>query len=110
MVKLITNGFMFGTQKSYEEYIEDLAKHDYAICPPGNGIDSHRIWECLYLNVCPVMLKETFSLALSKHFPVILVDDWSSLYPKNLPKRTHLIPIPTLEQFYRTNDTQYSRN
>jgi len=110
MVKLITNGFMFGTKKPYSKYIEDLAKHDYAICPSGNGKDSHRIWECLYLNVCPVMLKDTFSLALSKRFPIILVNDWSSLYPINLPKRELLIPMPSLEQFYHTNDKQYSRS
>lgn len=108
--KLVKNGFMFGIQKPYAAYLEELATYDYAICPPGNGIDSHRIWECLYLNVCPVMLKDTFSLALSKHFPIFLVDEWSSLYPRNLPKRSHLIPIPSLEQFYHTNDMQYSRS
>jgi len=100
LTKLRFNGFTFGEEVSYTKYLEDLALHDYAICPPGNGVDSHRIWECLYLNVCPVMLESEFSRAVAKHFQVVLVKDWSDLLPESLPKRTTLLPIPTLKQFF----------
>jgi hypothetical protein len=30
-------------------------RYKYVICPRGNGIDTHRVWEALYLGVVPVV-------------------------------------------------------
>lgn len=40
---------------SEEKYAEALCSHDFTICPPGNGIDTHRIWEALYCGSVPVV-------------------------------------------------------
>jgi hypothetical protein len=62
----------------FETYLAKTAKSYFTICPLGNGIDSHRIWESLYLNSIPVV-ENTYNIRyLSKkyHLPVILIEDW----------------------------------
>jgi hypothetical protein len=73
---LLRKGLKFGTQKDYKNYLDELATYKFAICPPGNGIDSHRIWECYYLNVIPVLLRNTFSEKLQSILPCILLSQW----------------------------------
>lgn len=41
---------------SFEEYLTELAKHQFALCIRGNGVDTHRFWECLYLRVVPIIV------------------------------------------------------
>jgi hypothetical protein len=61
---------------SFEKYLTTLASYKYAICPPGNGVDCHRIWECLYLGVIPILLHSVFSEQLSKSFNCIVLKSW----------------------------------
>ena len=42
--------------KPYKEYLEELASHRFCLCIRGNGLDTHRFWEALYLGVIPVVL------------------------------------------------------
>lgn len=39
-----------------EDYWRKLSRCRYCICLPGNGIDTHRFWECIYLNVIPIII------------------------------------------------------
>jgi len=63
----------------FKSYIQTLANYKYAICPPGNGIDCHRIWECIYLGVIPILLKSSFTEKVNIRFPCILLDTWEDL-------------------------------
>ena len=38
-----------------EEFYELVASHDYVLCPAGNGIDTYRLWETLYLGSTPII-------------------------------------------------------
>ena len=40
-----------------ELYWRELSSSKFCISPPGNGIDCHRIWECIYLNTIPICIK-----------------------------------------------------
>jgi hypothetical protein len=73
--------FEFESMKSYPEYLLALAKCKFAICPEGNGIDSHRIWECYYLNVVPVLLDSVFSRQLK--FPCVILESWADFNPES---------------------------
>ncbi len=42
--------------KPYADYLRELAQHRFCLCVRGNGIDTHRFWECLYLGVIPVVI------------------------------------------------------
>lgn len=55
--KIIKYGnFDVSTGKPYVDYLSELAKHRFCLCLRGNGIDTHRFWESLYLGVIPVIL------------------------------------------------------
>ena len=69
---------------SFENYLQKLSQYKYAICPPGNGIDCHRLWECLYLGVIPILLRSIFSEKISKSFQVVLLDDWDDFNAQEL--------------------------
>jgi hypothetical protein len=50
------NTFTISTSKPYNEYLNELAQHRFCLCIRGNGIDTHRFWEALYLGVIPVII------------------------------------------------------
>jgi hypothetical protein len=64
--------------RDYESYLRVLASHRYAVCPPGNGVDTHRMWESIYLGVVPVVQRSIFTEAFAK-LPMLLVDDWNQV-------------------------------
>ena len=74
---LESKGLQFGSLKSHTDYLNDLSKCKFAICPPGNGIDCHRTWECYYMNVIPILLRSTFTEHLSNILPCILLNNWN---------------------------------
>tara|TARA_R110002051_G_scaffold43053_1_gene87794 strand:- start:2609 stop:3478 length:870 start_codon:yes stop_codon:yes gene_type:complete len=63
----------------YKEYLIELKRHKYAICPEGNGIDTHRFWECLYMNTIPICLKSPLTDYYKQHFPIIVLNAWTEL-------------------------------
>lgn len=42
--------------KPYKEYLYELSQHYFCLCIRGNGIDTHRFWEALYLGVIPIII------------------------------------------------------
>jgi len=67
----------WNTSKPKRDYFIELAKHKSCICPRGNGIDTHRLWESIYLNVIPIVVKNDFINI--ENLPIIILDDWSDL-------------------------------
>jgi hypothetical protein len=58
--------------------LKRLSTYRFCICPEGNGVDTHRLWECLYLNVVPIVIKSNFTdVLLSQHIPLVVLEDWS---------------------------------
>jgi hypothetical protein len=41
----------------YSEYTREMGKHYFVLCPRGNGIDTHRFWEALYMGAIPVLIQ-----------------------------------------------------
>jgi hypothetical protein len=60
----------------FPEYLERLASSHFCLAPRGNGIDTHRIWEGLYVGTIPVV---TRSVLTDQHpdLPLVVLDDWS---------------------------------
>ena len=55
-------------------YLSKLNEYKFILCPFGNGIDTHRIWETLYSGSIPVV-KKHIALNSLKNLPVIFYDD-----------------------------------
>ena len=53
----------------------------FAICPEGNGVDTHRIWESLILKVMPVVVLNSFTKNLKNNsVPCLYLNDWKDLH------------------------------
>jgi hypothetical protein len=68
-------------KKPPRDYFNYLASFKFAICPQGNGIDSHRIWECYYLKVIPIVIDNLFIRKIKSKYnlPMIILQDWEEL-------------------------------
>jgi hypothetical protein len=78
---------------SLQEYFAQCRNSKMIVCPEGNGIDTHRFWETLYINRVPITLRNKAMNHFSK-LPVVWLNDWSELEKLD----------PILEQYYRVKD------
>lgn len=72
-------------RKTYAEYLQDMAQSKFVIAPPGNGIDTHRAWEAIYLGTIPVVLSGPLD-SLFEGLPVLVVDAYSDVTEALLDK------------------------
>jgi hypothetical protein len=68
---------------NYADYLAELKRHRYCLCPRGNNIDSHRFWECQYLDVTPIIIKPDWLPAYAG-MKYHLIGSWSDLVSTNL--------------------------
>ena len=66
------NGYRF------DEYVDNIYNHRFVVCPEGNGIDTHRIWETLYLRTIPIV-KRSINNQFYTDLPICFVDDWKEV-------------------------------
>jgi hypothetical protein len=60
--------------------LKRLSQYEFCICPEGNGVDTHRLWECLYLKVVPIVINSPFTQTLNRYnVPLVILDNWSEL-------------------------------
>ena len=65
-----------------KQYIRELQEHKFCLCPQGNGPDSYRFWECLYLGIIPVAKKCPLVDQFSE-LPILAIDNWNELLSKD---------------------------
>lgn len=66
--------------ESPEKYIINLSTYKFCICPEGNGVDTHRLWECLYLKVVPIVINNEFTRILLRYnIPLHVINTWNEL-------------------------------
>ena len=77
----LKNHFLLSEKKPEEEYFDYLATFKFAICPEGNGIDTHRLWECFYFKVIPIVIDNIFIRKVKDKYklPMIILNDWNEL-------------------------------
>jgi hypothetical protein len=56
-----------------------IQSYKYCACPRGNGPDTHRLWESLYVGTIPLVDNIINTQLFSEIFPIILIDDWNSI-------------------------------
>ena len=60
-------------------YLENLRKYAFTACPVGNGIDTHRLWEVLYMGGVPIIKKNDILESLLEDLPFVLVEKWDQI-------------------------------
>jgi hypothetical protein len=63
-----------------------LSEYEFCICPEGNGVDTHRFWEALYLKCVPIVINSPFINIIKKNtnLPMIILNSWDDLDIDNL--------------------------
>jgi hypothetical protein len=66
---------------SPQEYHKILSQYEFCICPEGNGVDTHRLWEALYLKCIPIVLQSSHIniLRTQLHVPMVVLNAWDEL-------------------------------
>lgn len=72
--------------KNTQQYFENVAQSKYTLAPWGNGVDTYRFWEALYLGSCPITLSHTHYLGF-KGLPAILINSYSDLNMETLEEK-----------------------
>lgn len=60
-------------------YLTKLRSSSVVPCPEGNGIDTHRLWETIYMGGTPVILRSKYLPTILNELPVIQLDSWLHL-------------------------------
>lgn len=78
------------THLPYEAYLSAIQNHKFVLCPSGNGIESARNWETLYLRRVPIFKRHPYLEEMFKDFPCLFVDDWSEITEELLENNSQL--------------------
>ena len=75
---------------SYKKYLDSMKNHKFILCPSGNGIESTRNWEVLYMRRVPILKRHPYLEFQFKDYPALFVDDFSEVTEELLLKNEHL--------------------
>lgn len=79
---------------NFDNYLNSIYNHKFVICPEGNGIDTHRLWETLYLGSIPIVLN-SINTSFYKDLPILFIDNYEELTEDYLLKNYEIIKNKT---------------
>lgn len=62
----------------FKEFMNEINRFKFVLCPRGRGTDTHRFWEILLMGSIPIVEKSGLD-TLYKQFPCIIVDSYSDI-------------------------------
>lgn len=71
---------------NFQEYTQKLLKYKYCFAPRGNGIDTHRLWEALYMGCIPVVKRHRAHEFENCDLPILFLDEWKDFKVSKNPK------------------------
>jgi hypothetical protein len=69
-----------------KQFLIDIKSSKFVFCPRGNGIDTHRIWESLYMGSIPIVKYER-AHHLFTDLPILFIKDWNEINEDFLNKK-----------------------
>jgi hypothetical protein len=67
-------------RSTQDRYLELLSEHRFVLAPPGNGLDTHRAWEAMYLGVVPIVKDSVAMRAFERlRLPLWIIGSWEQL-------------------------------
>jgi hypothetical protein len=62
-------------------YLSEIQRYKLVLCPRGNGLDTHRFWETLYMGGIPIVVRRDLPVGLLDYanFPIIVLNSWQDL-------------------------------
>lgn len=75
------------------EFLNAIMEHRFVLCPPGNGVDTHRMWEVLLAGAIPVVLRSQAMMPFES-LPILFVDDYRKVTHAFLQNAWTRIRVP----------------
>ncbi len=75
VTKALYSGDIIEARKSY---LRDIRDHKFVLCPRGNGVDTHRLWETLYMGRIPIVKRHPIHKDW-QDLPILFIDDWNEV-------------------------------
>lgn len=68
----------------HNEYLNELSRNMFVLCPSGSLIDTHRFWETIYSGSVPIVKKNNIYLYFRNlGVPMLIVNEWNDLNKLN---------------------------
>ena len=92
------------TEPGRINYLKSLREYAMVPCPEGNGFDTHRLWETLYMGGTPIIKECDYLPAALKYLPVIVLSGWNKIQDsRNLEEQWHLAQSKRMNFKYLTS-------
>ncbi len=80
-----------------DEFLLNLLTHRFVLCPAGNGVDTHRMWESLASGAIPVILRSQ-AMEPFRGLPILYVDRYEEVTMELLQEASRRIRPATLDE------------
>lgn len=72
--------------QGHERYLKEIKVSKFVLCPRGNGIDTHRLWESLYMGSIPIVKYEN-AHHLFTDLPILFINNWNEINEEFLNRK-----------------------
>jgi hypothetical protein len=79
----ITYGTPVDTFEGRKEFLKEIRNHEFVLCPRGNGVDTHRLWETLYMGSIPIV-KNDIAHSEWQDLPILFINNWNEITEERL--------------------------
>ena len=86
----VTVGNIVNTIEGRTHFLREIKSHSFVLCPRGNGIDTHRLWETLYIGSIPI-IKKDIGYEDFYDLPICFIDNWNQVNIDFLEKEKNRI-------------------
>ena len=69
---------VIGKKCAFETYMENINKYKFVLCPRGNGVDTYRFWETVFMGSIPVVESSNLD-DLYKQVNCVIVDSFDDI-------------------------------
>ena len=77
-------------RRPFPQYVEELAAHRFCLCPRGNGLDTHRVWEALAVRTVPIVTRSPMAeLHLAAKYPIFMLNSWADYDPRDFTEELY---------------------
>uniref|UniRef100_A0A6C0I5J9 RXYLT1 C-terminal domain-containing protein n=1 Tax=viral metagenome TaxID=1070528 RepID=A0A6C0I5J9_9ZZZZ len=71
------------TVEARKNFLQEIRSHKFVLCPRGNGVDTHRLWETLYMGSIPIVERH-IALEEFQDLPICWISKWEEVTPSFL--------------------------
>jgi hypothetical protein len=90
MQSWVTSETPENSMEARRRFLQNARNHSFVLCPRGNGVDTHRLWETLYMGSIPVVIRDVAHSDWTD-LPILFVDSWEEVTEERL--REELVRI-----------------